>query len=157
MRIRPFRPEDAPDIMHLTGRCFEESIRPFYTEEGALLFYTYILPQQLCERAANGALLLVAEEDGNVIGVAELRDGNHLSMFFVEPEFQNSGIGRKLLEKLWGLAKKLDHSIKGFTTYAAPGAVEAYRHLGFEATGAETLESGVRYTPMSTVKGVFHG
>ena len=106
MRIRPFRPADAPAVTQLTECCFENSIRPFYTETGALLFHTYVFPQQICERASQGALLLVAEEEGCIIGVAELRDGNHLSMFFTAPEFQNCGIGRKLLERLWKLAKK---------------------------------------------------
>ena len=157
MRIRPFRPADAPAVTQLTECCFENSIRPFYTETGALLFHTYVFPQQICERASQGALLLVAEEEGCIIGVAELRDGNHLSMFFTAPEFQNCGIGRKLLERLWKLAKKIDPSIRNFTAYAAPGAVEAYRHLGFEAIGPEMEESGVRYVPVSTGKGVFHG
>ena len=157
MQIRPFRNTDAPAVMQLAECCFENSIRPFYAEEGALLFHTYVLPVQLCERASQGALLLVAEEEKEIIGIAELRDGNHLSMFFVTPEFQNCGVGRKLLERLWTLAKKLNHSLDHFSTYAAPGAVEAYRHLGFAPTGPETIESGVRYTPMSTQKGAFHG
>ena len=157
MQIRPFRTADAPAVMQLAECCFENSIRPYYTEEGALLFHTYVLPLQLCERASNGALLLVAAEEKNVIGIAELRDGCHLSMFFVAPDFQNCGIGRKLLERLWNLAKKRNRSLEYFTTYAAPGAVEAYTHLGFAPTGPETMESGVRYTPMSTQKGFFHG
>ena len=157
MKIRPLRNSDAAAVTQLAERCFEDSIRPFYTEEGCLLFHTYVLPVQILERSSSGALILVAEEEKEITGVVELREKNHISMLFVSPEFQQCGIGRKLLERIWKLAVKLDSGLSGLTTFAAPGAVEAYRHWGFTADGPETVESGVRYTPMSIKKGVFHG
>ena len=102
-------------------------------------------PEAIAARQSDGCSTIVAEWEHEVIGVLELRDFSHISMFFVEPEFQ---CGRRLLTRAVTLCGKARPDLTELTVFAAPRAVEAYRHLGFSADGPERVESGVRFTPM---------
>ena len=147
-RLRIYRPEDAPGICRVALACFEDSIRPCYEPDGCQAFLAYILPEAIAARQSDGCSTIVAEWEHEVIGVLELRDFSHISMFFVEPEFQCGGIGRRLLTRTVTLCGKARPDLTELTVFAAPRAVEAYRHLGFSADGPERVESGVRFTPM---------
>ncbi|WP_294435196.1 GNAT family N-acetyltransferase [uncultured Victivallis sp.] len=147
-RLRIYRPGDAPGICRVALACFEDSIRPCYEPDGCQAFLAYILPEAIAARQSDGCSTIVAEWEHEVIGVLELRDFSHISMFFVEPEFQCGGIGRRLLTRAVTLCGKAQPDLTELTVFAAPRAVEAYRHLGFSADGPERVESGVRFTPM---------
>ncbi len=147
-RLRIYRPEDASGICRVALACFEDSIRPCYEPDGCQAFLAYILPEAIAARQSDGCSAIVAEWESEVIGVLELRDFSHISMFFVDPEFQCSGIGRRLLTRAVTLSCKARPELAELTVFAAPCAVEAYRHLGFAAAGPETVESGVRFMPM---------
>lgn len=147
-KIRPYRSGDEWEIIRIAECCFEQSIRPFYTEEGRLLFAGYILPPEILNRIREGAVVLVADAGESLAGVLEIREGKHLSMLFVDPEFQGCGIARQLLERAAKFLLKIAPDEKELRVFAAPGAVAAYRALGFTETGNETFESGIRYLPM---------
>lgn len=147
-RIRVYRPGDATGICRVAVNCFEDSIRPCYEPEGCQAFLAYILPDAIAARQSDGCSAVVAEWENELIGVLELREFSHISMFFVDPEFQCGGIGRRLLTRAVTLIRKARPELAELTVFAAPRAVEAYRHLGFTVDGPETVESGVRFTPM---------
>ncbi len=148
VQIRPYRPGDAVGAARVAVRCFETSIRPYYTPEGCQLFGAYILPDEIAKRQADDCLMVVAVSGGELVGVLELRDFAHLSMFFVDPDFQSCGIGRRLLQRAFTLLRKLHPKQRELTVFSAPGAVDVYRHLGFEVNGEEQFLSGVHYIPM---------
>ena len=89
----------------------------------------------------------VWEENGAVQGFLGLQ-GEYLAGIFVRREARSRGIGRRLLTRAVTLIRKARPELAELTVFAAPRAVEAYRHLGFTVDGPETVESGVRFTPM---------
>ncbi len=147
-RIRLYRPGDEAAAAQVAVAGFEQSIRQHYSAEGVAAFLAYIFPASIAERQQNGCQMAVAELDGDIVGVVELRDFEHVSMLFVLPEFQCCGIARRLLARMVSLQKKVRPEVKQLTVFAAPGAVEAYRHLGFLPDGAERAEAGIRFFPM---------
>ena len=147
-KIRLYRPGDEAAVAQLAVAGFEQSIRQYYSEEGVAAFLAYIFPAAIAERQRNGCQMAVAELEGEIIGAVELRDFEHVSMLFVLPEFQCCGIARRLLTRAVTLLKKARPEVNLLTVFAAPGAVEAYRHLGFLPDGAEREESGIRFFPM---------
>ena len=149
-RIRSARESDYPAIREIAGECFARSIRGYYGPGGALAFAAYIQPEAIrARRAAERALvLLMAERDGEALGVAELREGNHLSMLFVAPGYQNCGIGRALLEGIIRAARRREPELRELTVYAVPGAVEIYEHWGFVPTGELELVQEISFVPM---------
>jgi putative acetyltransferase len=48
---------------------------------------------------------LVAEEDGEVVGFAELEDDGHLDMLYLRRDAVGRGVGRRLYEAIEGEAK----------------------------------------------------
>ncbi len=51
---------------------------------------------ELSKRLAAGNRFFVAKSGDSIIGVAELRNGNHLNLLFVDPGHQFKGVGKAL-------------------------------------------------------------
>ncbi len=150
-RLRLYRPGDETGVCRVAAECFEAAIRPYYSDEGRLAFGAYILPESIVERQHSGCQMVVAESDGEIVGVIELREFRHISMLFVAPCFQCCGIARRLLARAATLARRVHPELEVLTVFAAPNALEAYHHLGFCETGEEKCVSGIRFIPMQVV------
>ncbi len=87
--------------------------------------------------------MLVAECDGEIEGVIELKEGCHVAMLFVEPEKQMKGIGRRLLSSALSYAR-----VGTVTVSASLSSVPAYRKYGFECKGDIAESAGLIYQPM---------
>ncbi len=149
--IRPFRPGDETGVAMVAAACFEDSMRPFYTEEGARNFAAYIYPEAIARRQSREHLMFVALLDGEIVGLIELEAFRHISMLFVSPEFQQCGIASRLLDRALRFAKKASPGLAEITTLSSPGAVGVYRAWGFVESAPACEASGVRYTPMKLV------
>lgn len=149
--IRPFRPGDEIGAAMVAAACFEDSMRPFYTEEGVRNFAAYIYPEAIARRQSGTHLMFVAALAGEIVGLIELEEFRHISMLFVSPEFQQCGIATRLLERALRFAKKASPGLAEITTFSSPGAIGAYRAWGFVETASECEASGVRFTPMKLV------
>ena len=149
--IRPFRPGDEIGAAMVAAACFEDSMRPFYTEEGGRNFAAYIYPEAIARRQSREHLMFVALLDGEIIGLIELEEFRHISMLFVSPEFQQCGIASRLLERALRFAKKASPGLAEITVYSSPGAVGAYLAWGFVESAPACEASGVRYTPMKLI------
>jgi ribosomal protein S18 acetylase RimI-like enzyme len=91
----------------------------------------------------------VAETQGRMVGAIEVRNWDHISLFFVDGELQRKGIGRELWRRALQacLASRPDGD--RITVHSSPNAVEAYRRLGFRVEGAEQTVNGIRFVPMA--------
>jgi ribosomal protein S18 acetylase RimI-like enzyme len=81
----------------------------------------------------DGALHLIAMCDRTIIGSGRLRELSpelgSISYIAVLPEFQNQGIGTKLMEKLIAQAK--ENNLKTVRLMSRINAVKFYKKLGF--------------------------
>ena len=91
--------------------------------------------------------MMLAFAEGKIVGAATVRDGNHLSLLFVEETYHRKGIGRALLSNMCKYLK-LEQGESYMTVKAAPYAVEFYERIGFVITGPEEHYSGIQVTPM---------
>lgn len=147
-RIRPYRPGDETAVAQVAAECFDRFIRPLYSERGVRSFAAYIYPEAVAKRQSIDCRMFVADLDGEIAGLIEMRGSGHISMLFVKPEFQNCGIATRLFERALRTAAKLDPGLAEVTVFSAPGVVEVYRHWGFVETGPETEADGIRFFPM---------
>lgn len=107
MHIRPYRPEDREILRDITARTFAEvSIDRNIEKQFGLINGTDWVWRKLrhidgdCDAQPDG--VLVAEEDGRVIGYITMRFDEATKVAWipnmaVEPEFQGRGIGRQLI------------------------------------------------------------
>lgn len=147
-QIRWAKVEDWTPAMNMIWKTFMKFEGPVYTAEGIRNFLDFITDEELFHSFLEGKyLMLVAVDQGQIIGAGSVRDGNHLSLLFVDERYHRQGVGRSLMNRLCEFLKT-EAGEEDMTLKAAPYAVEFYRKIGFWATGPEEHYSGIKVTPM---------
>lgn len=95
--IRPATPEDAEAIKDLISESLRHGVvedeigfRAFFGEICSLINTWAANP--------NGALHLVYEHQGDIVGIVYVSDFKKLNLLIVHPDHQRTGIGSKLLD-----------------------------------------------------------
>ena len=103
-----------------------------------------IKPERVAALLKNSAFLVRAKVDGKTVGIAralfDFGYSVYISDVIVLPEYQQKGIGRKLVEHLITRAKESvasDDYLK-FILVAAPGKSSFYEKLGFTKRDEQT-------------------
>lgn len=140
------RKMDEKDVEAVSATCiasFLRSLADTLSEEGGSTFSNIAASNAFLDRMKGDNLMLVAENDGKIEGVIELKEGRHVAMLFISPERQKKGIGRKLLSSALNHAK-----VETVTVNASLSSVPAYEKYGFERKGEAGESSGLVYQPM---------
>jgi len=135
-------------VSDLVFRSFKTNVAPYYSEEGVETFFDYANPKALGERFQNNHFVLVAFAKQVLVGMIEVRNHSHISLFFVEPLQQEKGIGKELLNRAMARARQSDPEFKGLTVNSSPNAVEAYKRFGFAPTQSFQEKNGIQFLPM---------
>jgi GNAT superfamily N-acetyltransferase len=140
--------EEWKPAMELVWRTFMKYEGKEYTQEGIQHFFDFITDDDLYRLFLNGEYrLMVALDQGRIIGVGSVRSRNHLSLLFVDEAYHRRGVGSTLLGKLCEYLKA-ETGESFMSVQAAPYAVEFYRKQGFHALCHELHYAGIRVTPM---------
>ena len=140
--------DEVADVCHFVNSVFVRSVAPLYTKKGRRNFRDYFDPKAISLRIKSDHFVLLAEEDGRVDGMIEIRRHRHVSLLFVEPEWQGMGLGKELLRRALEICRSAEPDLREITVNSSPNAVGAYGRMGFETTGREQTINGVRSTPM---------
>lgn len=146
---RLMRPGEEAAVCAMVERCFNAFIAPGYAAEGAQEFLSYARPERLAERVSRQHLVLVAEADGLIAGMIEMRGEDHVSLLFVDAAYQRRGISRELLRQALALCRARRPDLRVVTVNSSPYAVPVYERLGFRPLAQEQQKNGIRYTPMA--------
>ncbi len=146
MLIRRMRPGEEVEVSQLAGRGFDRYVASDFPPEGVAEFRRYAAPDALVERGKGSSAVLVAEEDGRITGVLELRWPDRIALFFVD--VPGHGVGRHLFEEALKLCAEGRPGLEAVTVHSSRHAVPVYRHFGFESAGEERTEEGITYLPM---------
>ncbi|MDR0949199.1 MAG: GNAT family N-acetyltransferase [Lachnospiraceae bacterium] len=146
--IRWARHQEWETAMRLVWRTFLKFEGDVYSECGIKKFHEFITDKNLQSAFVRGEYqVLVAIDGRRIIGVASIRDRNHLSLLFVDEHYHKRGVGRNLLEYLFRYLKE-EVGERFITLKASPYAVGFYRKLGFRIVTPEQQYSGIRVTAM---------
>ena len=143
MIIREMNEQDIEAVSAICMASFSSSVAGDLPGEGVSTFAKIVSRDALRDRMTRDTVILVAEYNERIEGVVELKEGRHISMLFVEPEFQRKGIGRKLLSSALNYARA-----DIVTVRASLSSVPAYEKYGFESRGDISESSGLVYQPM---------
>lgn len=135
---------DAEAISALVTALTRRWIAPDCDEEGIVQLIESMTAARIDERLRDGHRHVVAERDGRIVGVAALRLPSHLYYLFVAEDAQRRGLARAL----WDTVRTAADPAAPITVNASLHAAQAYHRLGFEATGPERRERGLRFLPM---------
>ena len=145
---RPIEPGEEHTVIDLVARSFRKFVASDCSREGVEEFFKYAQADSLYIRTKTGHDVLVAEIHNQIVGMIEVRDYEHISMFFVEETFHNSGIVKELLRRSLEVCRSNVPDLCRLSVNASLYAVRIYRHLGFRRKAPQQLEKGIRFVPM---------
>ena len=134
--------------MAVVTRSFETCVAPDYAQEGRDLFVRVVTADYLRSLPLRRGFTLVATMEKAIVGMCALRDGHHVTLFFVLPDYQGMGIGRQLFEAALLRLRQTIPEATRVEVHSSPIAVPVYQSLGFHAVGGMKEENGIRYLPM---------
>jgi [ribosomal protein S5]-alanine N-acetyltransferase len=140
MRIIKLEDGQKQEGLNLALQVFMEFEAPDYNAEGIANFREFVTNIE----KTDGLVMYGAFKGDTLVGMGATRNGGrHISLLFVDSDFQGQGIGKQLIR---AMLRKCPECI--ITVNSSPFAVEIYKKMGFEATNHELLKDGIRYTPM---------
>ena len=147
-QIRWAKVEEWEPMMKMVWRTFLRFEAKDYTDEGIHNFLDFITDEKLFHSFLRGDYqVMVALDDAVVVGMASVRNRNHLSLLFVDEPYHRQGIGKELLHRFCDYLEK-EEGEPYMSVKAAPYAVNFYRKLGFMAVSPEEQVGGIRVTSM---------
>ena len=148
LELSVLNPAEADAAVAVVKESFDACVAPDYAQQGRDLFAQVVTADYLCSLPHRQGFTLVAKLDGRLVGMCALRDGHHVTLFFVLPAFQGRGIGRRLFDSAVERVRRIVPGASKLEVHSSPVAVPVYQALGFSITGPETVEDGIRYIPM---------
>ena len=146
--IEPCKKEKWDEAMELAFKVFLKYESKEYGKEGTDKFAEFLTSPSLYKLFKAGKYLvyvaMIAEE---VIGIASYRNGNHLSLLFVDDRYHRQGIAKQLIKVIQN-ELLVNTDCQTLTVNASPYGIPFYKSMGFKATGVETQMDGIIYTPM---------
>jgi GNAT superfamily N-acetyltransferase len=146
---RDLKPGEERKACDFVARVFNDFIASSFSQEGVRGLLSYVLPDLLRNRRAANHFVLAAELRGRIVGLIEVRNCDHISLFFVEGELQRKGIGKHLWHEALERCRVNRPDLTHITVHSSPNAVEAYSRLGFEPEGPEQTVKGIRFVSMA--------
>jgi len=148
IHIEKFRPGQEDMVYQLIKKVYDEFVAGDYTEEGNKVFYDWIDPARIAERQNCIRCMWIAFSGNKPVGMIEIRENKHISLLFVDKEYQQHGIGRQLFRKALQDCIRKDPSLDKFYVHASPFSIPAYQKLGFIGIDEMQEEFGIKYLPM---------
>jgi len=135
--IRDYRAEDAPEIV----RLFFETVRSVnlvdYSGEQVEAWAPEVPDAAEWRHRMDDRRTLVAEEDDEVVGFAELEGDGHLDLLYVRRDAVGRGIGRRLYEAVEREVR--DFGVGRVFTEASITARPFFERRGFRVVRGQTV------------------
>lgn len=96
--IREFHQNDAVEVSSLIRRSILIRDNSSYSNQNIEAIVEHYSPKQVGS-GLEFKTVLVYEDDGKIVGTGAL-EGNEVLTVFIDPEYQNRGIGSKLMDTL---------------------------------------------------------
>ena len=138
--IRKLNRSELEQSLPLIWRVFCEYEAKHYPDAGKKSFYDAIHSEEYLNLlSAYGDF-----ENDELVGIIATRnEGKHIALFFVDGNYQQRGIGRRL----WNCILK-ECTGDEITVHSSVYARDIYIKLGFIQAGNLCEESGIQYIPM---------
>jgi 8-oxo-dGTP diphosphatase len=149
VRCRFMEPGEEGAVCDLVARTFGEFVAPDYSTEGVQEFLEYVQPDALLQRSLGTHFTLLAVMQDQIVGMIEVRDDDHISLFFVDRGHLRRGIGRELLHKAAQICRRRRPTAAEMSVNSSLYAVPVYERLGFRQTGPDQVKNGIHFVPMA--------
>jgi len=144
------RPGEETVVSDLISTTFNDFIASGYSEKGKNEFLDYIQSKNFKKRSKSNHVILVVTKKNSkkIIGMVEIRNFAHISLWFVDKTYHKKGIGKMLMSTAIELCKEKKEDLKEISVNSSPNAARAYEKLGFKRKGEEKERNGIRFIEM---------
>lgn len=143
--IRQVEPRGLAEALDLVWQVFLAFDAPDFSPEGVAEFKDFIEPGRVAGRLEGGEMRLWGSYQGDALAGVLAAESGHINLLFVAPAHHRQGVARGLLARLLEVCPAPGR----LTVNASPYAVEAYRRMGFEASGPRQTKNGISFIPMA--------
>jgi GNAT superfamily N-acetyltransferase len=143
---REMRDSEKNQVFALVKSGFDKFVLSDVTEEGAKEFFR--AAREMIYNMPVAHFILVAEARDGLAGMIDVRNNNHICLFFVAEAFQRQGVGRGLLEQAIAACIRNDPNVVEIDVHSSLFAVQAYPRLGFIQSKPQQIVNGIRFVPM---------
>lgn len=134
---------EAQEVENLIKGVFYQYIAYDYSEQGVQDFLTYINNEQIVRRLlGENHKICLAKTHHEIVGVIETRNDSHITLLFVQKDFQRRGIAKGLIERVF------EGHVGDMTVNASPYGAPIYEKMGFTKIAGELIKNGITYIPM---------
>lgn len=139
---------EETEIIKMINKAFEKYIVKEYSDLGVKNFYEFVNPEAIINRYKSGNIIKTYKLNNEIVGMIEVKNNNHICLFFVDPEHHKQGIGKKLIDEIFKLLKgKSDFITVNSSTFAE----NIYKSYGFTKTDKLQEKNGILFVPMKKV------
>ena len=140
-KITYAKKQDAADIIALVHKVIDISLTNIYPPSAVSWFYEYHSVAHLEEEFDGGARVATIYDDKKIVGTATYY-AKEIKRFFIHPDYQRMGLGKKLLCELESYAAKIKDNY--IMLYANPATWKYYKAKGYETINiaAEEMDEG---------------
>lgn len=133
-------------VFELVKSGFDETVLPDVTEEGAKEFFR--AAREMIYDQPSTHFILVADLEGAISGMTDVRDNNHICLFFVEKTARRKRIGRNLMERAIEQCISENTGVSAIEVNSSLFAVPIYKKMGFLESRPVQLLNGIRFVSM---------
>ena len=136
-------------VSNMVDNIFDEFVGKDYSVEGNNTFKDYIKPENIIKRLVDkSSIFFTVKNKSVIIGMTEIKNKDHISLFFVKKEFHGKGIGKCLFRYYLKKIQDENLRIKTITVNSSFYAEKIYSKLGFVKTNEIQEKDGIKYIPM---------
>jgi putative acetyltransferase len=144
MKVRKATKEDTEEIAWLFYGTVHAINRRDYSQEQVNAWAPKEIDIQEWSKRQENRITFVAEQEGQIVGFAELEGNGHIGCFYSHQDWQGKGVGSRLLEVLVLEAKRL--RLTYLFTEASITARPFFEHHGFVLLQSqEVWRRGVKF------------
>ena len=135
MKITAFGRNDMEELIHLMRETVYAVCKDDYSPEELELWVPKNIDKARFLKSLRHAKVLVAREEGAIVGFADMDADGYLNRLYTRVEYQGRGIGSALLQRMEEEARK-NRCGKVFLTSSIT-ARSFYEHHGYVCLGAK--------------------
>lgn len=151
MKLRPYTPEDLPRVLALFRNTVHTVCAKDYTPEQLEAWAPETLDETRWQETLCAHYSLIAEENGQLMGFADLEEPDYFDRLYVAAHCQRQGIGAQLAEAMETRARELGTCV--LKVHASKTARPFFESRGYRVVLEQTVERhGVTLTNFAMEK-----
>jgi hypothetical protein len=143
--IRKLERQQIEDFHNLVKTVYDEFVAVEYSEEGNKTFYSYIDQKEIEKRYDEGQLFYVCMKNNKIVGALEIRNMNHIALFFVEKKHHMQNIGKDLFKYYLNDLDERHIKLEYIEVNSSPYAKKIYERLGFRIESDLQETNGIKF------------